>query len=171
MIREDVLSNPRFGGAVRRYHTWPTLNVQTNADHTWNVMRIWWQLFGPLSSEESTYVIWHDVGEIRSGDLPFPVKRDHPALKDICGVIEAEALVGMFGRNPMKGVSTAEIKFKAKFCEMIEMCEFGLIELRQGNTFAEPIVNDTRAAAEKMAHEYWGEGVVLDQMLSFIKRL
>ena len=150
MTRDDILANPRFGGAVQRYHTWPTLNTQTNADHTWNTMIIWWQVFGSLSPEESTFLLWHDVGELQLGDLPFPVKSDHPALKEQCDVIEAGCLVGMLGHNPLKGLSTAEIKLKAKCCDLLEMYEFGVIEMAQGNRFAEPIVEGTARAIAKL---------------------
>jgi hypothetical protein len=148
--RSDILTNPRFAGEVERYHTWPTHRRQSVGEHTWQVFRIWFQIFGPLTPEESTYVLWHDAGELVLGDLPFPVKARNPGLKHVCDVIEAEALINMLGVDPLKGISTFQRKQKAKLCELIEMLEFGLSELAQGNRLAQPIIDDTREAITRL---------------------
>lgn len=150
MQRDKIRYNARFAGSVRRYHTWPVLNQQTVADHTWHVMRICYQLWGPLPPEVSTYIIWHDALEIVTGDLPFPIKRDTPELAELLSVIDDETRVAT-------GWPYVELsplwKKRVKICDLIEMHEYGMVEYRQGNKFALPIVNDTRTAVWQLAIE------------------
>lgn len=143
--RENVRACPRFAGAVRRYHTWPTIQQQTVADHTWNVIRVWWSVFGPLTAEESTYALWHDAGELLLGDLPFPVKAERAALKTVCDVVEAEGLLMLLGFNPLRGASETT-RLRCKVADLVEMHEFGVTELLLGNKLAQPIIEDTWSA-------------------------
>lgn len=137
---EDIHYNGRFAGEVVRYHIWPTTRPQTIASHTWQVMRIWYQIFGPLPPEISTYLLWHDAGEIYTGDLPFMFKREHPEIKDILTPAEDRAINRMGGSLPELD---ADLKLKTKLCDLIEMLEFGIVELAFGNSLALPIVNVT----------------------------
>jgi hypothetical protein len=79
--REAVEYSARTAGGVRRYHTWPVLRPQTVAEHTWHVMRIWWQVYGPMSPAVSSYLLLHDAGEGQAGDVQFGAKRRYPELK------------------------------------------------------------------------------------------
>jgi hypothetical protein len=81
MNRDAIELSARTAGGVQRYHTWPVLRPQTVAEHTWNVMRIWWQVYGPMSPQVSTYLLWHDAGEGQAGDVQFGAKRRYPELK------------------------------------------------------------------------------------------
>lgn len=149
--RFDVYNNPRWAGEVMRYHTWPTRRQQSVGEHTWQVMIIWFRLFGPLSAEESSCVLWHDAGELVLGDLPFPTKRDNPQLKVICDVIEEQAVVGMMTIQPIQ--VSAQTLWRAKVCDLLEMYEFGLSELAQGNSLAVPIIDDIRESLLLMRQE------------------
>jgi hypothetical protein len=136
---EDIYTNARFAGQVERYHTWPVLRRESNGEHTWQVMRIWWQIFGPLNPDESTYVIWHDAGELYTGDLPGMIKRDEPSLKPPLDRLERQAITNMGGRYNPDGVDE-RTRLRAKACDLIDVWEFGHSELAQGNRFARPIV-------------------------------
>ena len=140
MTRDQVLTNPRHAGEVLRYHTWPMHHRQTVGEHTWQVMRIYWQIFGALSPEVSTYIIWHDVGELVTGDLPFPVKKNNPHLKAECDYIEARALEDM----GIKVAAPTNSAIRVKLCDLVDMYECGQIEVKMGNAYALPIVNDVR---------------------------
>ncbi len=148
MNREQVHATSRLGGQVVRYHTWPVVYRQSVGEHSWQCMRIWWQIWGPLPEEVSTYFIWHDTGELVTGDLPFPVKSRNSALKDIMNGLENDAVRGMDGpaEHPPDGYN----KIRAKACDLIDMYEYGLHERRLGNQFAEPIITDTYAALRKL---------------------
>jgi HD containing hydrolase-like enzyme len=140
MKREDILRNPRYAGLIKRYHTWPTITTQTVGEHTWQVLRIYWQIFGPLPPEISTYILWHDAGELKTGDSPFPLKHDNPNLKKSLDWLEDEAVVSMGGPVSYKLEPVDNVR--CKICDLIEMLEYGLDETMMGNRFAQPIVND-----------------------------
>jgi len=139
MIRSDVLTNLRMAGQVRRYHTWPMHTVQTVADHSWNVMRIYNQIFGALPSLVTQYILYHDCGEVVLGDLPYPVKKNNSELDVQCKLVERLALHELGVELP---VLTDEHKLQVKLCDLIDMLELGLVERAMGNKFATPIVDD-----------------------------
>lgn len=143
----DPYNSPRFGGSVDRYSSWPTSASQTNADHTWNVIRIYIQIFGELNHEELVAIMYHDVGEVQSGDIPFPTKMLNPALKVAHDTVDDMAYVAI-----TDGEKYSEIFFnwKSKICDLMEMCEFGLVDLARGNMYGRRIYLRTLAATEKM---------------------
>lgn len=153
MNRDRIVSSPRLAGRVSRYHTWPTLTQQTNADHTWHVMRLYWSIFGAMSPEVSSYLLWHDGGEIGCGDLPFPVKSRDPELKERFDALEHEALRRVGGSRASEAISQLSDvdRIRCKVCDLLEMHEFGLMEMMMGNRLAEPIVNDTMEALQSVA--------------------
>lgn len=154
MHRDRVTKNPRMGGQVLRYHTWPVLRQQSNAEHTWQVMRIYYQIFGAPEPKVTARLLFHDIGEIGAGDPPFPSKRDHPDLKTAHDRIEREAALRM-GVKPEvfdEDLGATE-RLRIKICDLFEMWEFGLTELRMGNLFAMPIANDTYLGAMELKNQ------------------
>jgi hypothetical protein len=144
MDHDNIHSDSRLAGEVQRYHTWPTLRNQTVAEHTWQMMRIWHHLFGAMPPEVSTAILWHDAGELRTGDVPYMAKKDAPTLKVALDRLEEKALVEMGA--PAYRTIDREQRIKIKLCDLIEMNEFGIYELARGNMFAEPIAKVTHDA-------------------------
>lgn len=144
MRAESVNTHPRFALSVRRYHTWPVIQQQTIADHTLHVMRIYTQIFGPMSPELSTHLIWHDAGEKKTGDLPWPIKAENPDIGSRLKEIERQAVSDMVDTDTRKFLDlrtpTADELRHFKIAEYIEMAEFGVVEMMLGNRLAEPIV-------------------------------
>lgn len=152
MIRaESVIQSARMAGQVRRYHTWQTLITQTVAEHSWQVARIYYDLFGEVPGNVASYIQWHDAGEIATGDIPFPVKSDHPMLKDTIDRLEENALREMHA--PHVEISSEE-KLRVKLCDLLEMWEFGTQEVLMGNRFAEPIVARTIIATMTQCEKF-----------------
>lgn len=147
ITRDMVLQSSRLAGDVRRYHTWSVLRPQTNADHTWNCLRIYLQTFKYISPHVTEYIVFHDCGELRTGDLPFPVKMNNPELKRIIDEEEQKCLAGMGVTLPV--LALAE-KLRVRYCDLMDMHEYGLLEMRLGNQFAKPIVEDTRKALDAL---------------------
>lgn len=146
--RESVTYSLRGAGEVQRYHTWPTIRRQSVGEHTWQVMRIWLQVFGPMSPEVSTAILLHDAGERVTGDMPFPFKREVPGLKEIMDAAEVAALQRMLGdRWEDISVLTDYERMQLKICDLIEMAEFGSTEVMMGNRYAETIVDCTLQSA------------------------
>jgi 5'-deoxynucleotidase YfbR-like HD superfamily hydrolase len=113
-------------------------------------MRIYYQIWGPLNSDVSTYIIFHDSGELVTGDMPFPVKMNNPDLKAAADRVEAEGLRDM-GITLTLGPHQRQ---QVKICDVIDMYEQGLYECAVGNKFAEPIVNDTFKTIAKLASKF-----------------
>lgn len=144
--RELLRRSTRMGAGVKRYHTWPTIQQQTVADHTMNVLRIWCELFGPPHSYVTEHILYHDVGESGAGDPPFPSKQLWPALKDGHDQAERETLEGMGVYIYASDLSDID-RTKIKVCDLLEMWEFGLTEWMLGSRYAEAVVVDTLTAA------------------------
>lgn len=143
VTRADILTNPRWAGEVERYHTWPINRRQSVGEHTWQVMRIYWEIWGPMSSAVSSVILWHDAGELGTGDIPFPVKRNNPILKEEFDQLEIQVLMamGVDTRKCVEGLKEEEL-LRIEVCDLIEMWEFGAAELARGNQMALPIVRD-----------------------------
>jgi hypothetical protein len=150
MNREKLLATARLAGEVVRYHTWPMHHRQTVGEHTWQCMRIYWQIWGPLPPMLTTYFIWHDAGELACGDLPFPVKSINPIIKAEMDELEERAVERMGGADPREIHGHTLFKTRAKACDLIDMHECGLAEVAMGNKFAQPIVDDTLRALERL---------------------
>lgn len=142
MKRTEVLSCTRMALVVRRWHTWPVTTQQTIGEHVAQVLRTYRETFGHIEPEVVGYVLYHDSGELQLGDLPFPVKSLNPVLKEECDRVEQEALHNMGVTLPRL---TEIQKLRIKYCDVMDMLEFGVFELRLGNQYAEPIIDDTRA--------------------------
>ena len=133
----------RYAGLVKRYHTWPVIREQTVAEHTWHVLRIYDQLFGLPSVNLVRAVMYHDVGEVKTGDAPFPVKRENPDLKAAYDRIEADHRGKLLeGADPESKITAKEYR-RLKMCDLLEMWEYGVEEQAKGNTFAQPIIYRT----------------------------
>lgn len=148
----NVLSSPRMGGQVLRYHTWPTIHKQTVADHCFHQMRIYWQVFGSVSSTVCEAIIFSDLGEVVTGDLPHPIKRNNPVLKAEVNRLDDEAIVSMIGSDRARRVGqltpTEIVRIKA--CDLLEMAEFASVEKAMGNRFADAIIVNVYTAIQSL---------------------
>jgi 5'-deoxynucleotidase YfbR-like HD superfamily hydrolase len=103
----------------------------------------------------STALLWHDVGELVVGDLPFPVKANNPTLKKTVNRLEENAVFEMGGPTDKDlkalGVGPVDV-VRMKICDLLEMYEFGLIEVGMGNTYAQPIVDDIADSIYSLLH-------------------
>lgn len=141
-LRHPITTSLRFAGQILRYHTWPTLHKQTIAEHTFHMLRLYHQIFGAPTSHTTIYILYHDCGEIKTGDLPFGAKAS-PDFAFELKQMENTALeaMGIF----MPDLPDAE-KRRVKVCDLLEMYEFGMQEVTMGNTYCEPVVVDTMEA-------------------------
>jgi 5'-deoxynucleotidase YfbR-like HD superfamily hydrolase len=148
MQRDDVMSSWYLASLVRRYHTWPTVNVETVGQHSHGVAMIWCRLYGKPSGTDGhvlRHILEHDLAELWTGDAPFPAKARYPMMKAAHAHVETDA-------NAALGVDTwgefhPDTLARIKVCDLLQMYLFGLHELRMGNTYALPIVRDMLTAA------------------------
>lgn len=134
-VRDDI----RLAGRVSRWHTWPHIREQSVAEHTWQVLRILMAIWpGVLPGRLTAYVVAHDIGEIRVGDPPYPIKADNPVLKREMDRLEGEAqgeLCADWMLDCPPSLTETE-RFAFKLAEFIEMWEWGWEEELLGNRFA-----------------------------------
>lgn len=150
-IREAIQADRFFAGRVKRYHTWPTLHQQTVAEHCWRVAGIYVELFGMPRAEVLYYCLHHDSGELSSGDMPFMAKDRVPGLRAAMRASEAQGLKVLGIKLPKL---TKREQWRVKIADLLEMHEFGKIEVMMGNTLAQPIVDDTLSAAIAIARRH-----------------
>lgn len=138
--RNEIMRNSRIASSVERYHTWPKISRQTVAEHSYHILRIWYYVWGPIPTVVATHAIFHDIGEMATGDLPYPIKKVWRQLKEVTTVIEEHYVHDTLGlKLPLLDFDQ---KQRFKICDLIEMLEYGLIETHMGNRLAEPIVVD-----------------------------
>jgi len=141
-----IRSSRRHAGNVKRYHAWPTIQQQTNADHTYHVLRIYMELFGCPVEDVLDYIMRHDLGEITSGDTPFPAKLTVPGLKEATLGAEQQGLELLGYETP--ALLPVE-QWRVKICDMLEMLEFSQVEVGLGNSYALMIDRNIRHYLEK----------------------
>ena len=133
---ECVRLDTRLAGQVRRYHTWPIVGQQTIADHCWQLMRIYLAVVIRPDVHMVQHIMFHDVGEHFTGDVPYPVKRDNPTLKIEMEFLElrsqAQQLQYWDSFKPIALLPDEQKLFKQ--IELIEMAEFGLDQVCLGNS-------------------------------------
>jgi hypothetical protein len=90
-----------------------------------------------------THCALHDVGEMVSGDPPYPIKALNPDMKQAHDRVEREAHLLMSKDwmlpEPPTLIDPEQIIFK--LAEFIEMWEWGLHELSMGNRLACPVID------------------------------
>ena len=151
MNRDQIRRSAYLAGKVQRYHTHPTLNVQTVADHSWRVATLLVEIFGLPRAEVLYYALMHDAGELYAGDIPFQVKVDNPTLHDAIDVAEIRGLKLLGVELPdLSPVEAAQVKI----ADILEMYEFGQLEIAMGNQYGIPIVHDTFDLARRIAREH-----------------
>ena len=113
-------------------------------------------------AEVLAYALWHDCGEMFSGDLPFMVKNAVPGLADAMKLAEAYGLKQL-------GITLPELnpleKAQVKIADLLEMHEFGAMEVLMGNQFGAAVRDDTLAAAWRLSKEHELDTETLGQVV------
>ena len=146
MRKEDITRNTRLAFRVNRYHTWPTTHGQTVGEHTTQVMRLYVEIFGLPRSEVWLHILWHDVGEIQTGDIPYPVKRNNPTLHAEMDRLEQDARDSMGSRVYLPPLEEHE-RVRFKFCDLLDCAEHGQYEARLGNEYMAVIADQRNGLA------------------------
>lgn len=129
------LDTARHAGNILRYHTWPTIKQQTNAHHTWNVIRLYIEMFGEPESAVLLFMMYHDVGELDTGDISYVAKSINPGVKTVTAPIEDACMHRLSFQKAFDGMIPVSEEKKVKACDHLEAMEFSLDEMRLGNVF------------------------------------
>jgi 5'-deoxynucleotidase YfbR-like protein len=151
MNRKQIYASRHLAGRVQRYHAWPVLHIQTVAEHSCRVAQIVVEIFGMPRAEVLYCCLHHDSGELWTGDVPFSVKQHNPAFH---AAYELEEQYGLQMLKLELPKLTEQERVRVKIADLLEMWEFGHIEMLMGNSLAECVVDDTLGAALKLAKEH-----------------
>jgi len=138
----NLCNDPRSGLELERYHSWATHRRQSVGEHTAQIMRILLTIWPDCPRKLLVHVLTHDMGEM-AGDVQYPYKKKIRGMRE--AHVEAERLVmsemrDTLGMPPEVQLSIYEyVVFK--FCEYIEMWEFGLREQNMGNKYGAAIAD------------------------------
>jgi hypothetical protein len=129
MSINDTLRN---SGRVMRYHCRPMVVRQSVAEHCWQMMRIYHDVYEELPADVALYILYHDSAEVITGDLPYTAKKLNPELKQAMTLAEQRALqtLKLAIYQPALAVYN-----KVKLVEYVEMLEVALDELSMGNRY------------------------------------
>lgn len=118
------------GGAVRRFHTLPTVGVDTVASHSFGVAMLAWMLCkGAPSRALVQKCLVHDIPEQTFGDIPSPAKKFLESEK----LARAEdSLLEENGLHP--GTLTEEDERVFKLADNLDGLRFCIEEYNKGNS-------------------------------------
>jgi len=77
-------------GDVVRFHNHSGIDKQRNSEHQWGVALVLNYIYPNASKELILAAMTHDAAEYYTGDVPFPVKKDHPELSHLLRKIEKQ---------------------------------------------------------------------------------
>jgi 5'-deoxynucleotidase YfbR-like HD superfamily hydrolase len=169
LLRKDIMHSWYLASLVKRYHTWPTVRIETVAEHSHGVAMIYLRLFadeGESYREDVMAVRWileNDLAELWTGDAPFPVKMRFPKMREAHKEVEREANMALGVRHPR---FENHVVRRIKACDLLQMYLFGLHERRLGNSYAIPIVRDALSEAIQVVA---GDDHAVQQINKFVE--
>ncbi len=142
--------DPRSAYRVKRYHTWPMHQQQSNGEHSAQVWRILKAIWPSCPAHVLEHAMTHDVGERVTGDLPYPTKAKSPELKRILDGMEHDAhnQMSQTWRLPSPVTLAPGEMAIFKLAEYIEMWECALDDVTMGNRGAALIAQRMWTAIE-----------------------
>ncbi len=124
------------GGHVVRYHTRPEImDGQNVAAHTWRAMVVLHTLWPDASKNCLLYMMYHDVAEAETGDVPATTKWKYPELAQLMQQVESsyEETLGVGGSA--FNLTEAE-KHYCDIADKLELVFHCFRLMQQGNSLA-----------------------------------
>jgi len=162
MIHDKMMSSRALASRVKRYHVFPVIHQETVGEHTHRICTLYLELFGVPRAEVLVHMLYHDMGELSTGDMPFYAKRDVPELKSFMDRAEE---AGQQRLNISMPELTDEERAQTKLCDLLQMLEFAIIERQMGNQLASAIQDNIMSALDKF------QGLPLDVVSSAALRI
>jgi len=142
-----MITEIRNGYNVKRFHTTPRNQQETNGHHSANVCAILIRLDPACSKDLLVAALMHDVAEAYTGDVPAPFKWDTPEAK--------EALrMGEYYYEEKYNIPDPELSFMEhsllKLADMMDLVLSSLEEMGRGNQYAKELVENGQRYIEEM---------------------
>jgi 5'-deoxynucleotidase YfbR-like HD superfamily hydrolase len=120
---------------LTRYHTCLRIREQSVGEHSMQVLRVLLAIYPQAPRHMLVHCLVHDIGELASGDPPYPAKRRNADLKKACERIERDAHLSMCLPWGLPGPQTLTVEEYEifKLAEFIEMLEWSIDEINLGN--------------------------------------
>jgi 5'-deoxynucleotidase YfbR-like HD superfamily hydrolase len=131
-----------LSGRVRRYHTHVANPQQNLAEHQWGVAAILLRINPRCSRTLLIHALTHDVGEVRVGDLPAPVKWNNPDIAEAHNDLENDELQQALGWQD-DGLTQEEQDW-LKAADLLELVTFAHYEMERGNRLMQDVLRNGR---------------------------
>lgn len=136
MNQNDRILALREGGQTLRCHTMPYHGPYNVAIHSYNAVNLLLALHpGEPSLNLIKAVMWHDIPERWTGDVPSPAKWGNPELKRILDKAEERILEYLELDKFFKVLSPEETNWLTAV-DLLELFIWGYEQVMLGNSFA-----------------------------------
>lgn len=145
----------RNSGIVRRCHVLRSIGEHNIAEHSWNVAILvnlitnWQPTLSMLQ-----WALVHDAPELETGDVPAPVKWEHPEIEARLQLIEQEWFRGMQVPKRVYAQLPALEKALVKFCDAMELGFWILDQMKMGNSTLHEIYERVVGVEFRRAKEF-----------------
>ncbi len=126
------IRNILHSGDVVRFHSHAGIDKQKNAEHQWGVALIVQHIYPDCSKDLLLAAMTHDAAEYLTGDVPFPVKKEHSDLALLLRDIEKAWEID----NGVYFSLKDEEKLILKMGDTLEGMWFCIHQVRMGNVNA-----------------------------------
>lgn len=159
----DVLSDGKYAGLIQRFHCFP-VSKQLIGQHCWGMYLIYRKIWGPPPSATTEYIMFHDNGELGTGDAPLYAKRDVPELKPLLDKAEkiAAERQGLNVPEP-----DAKELWRVKACDLLEGMQHCLMDIQSGNQLAIPATQNYLVGLLKHLEKETMVGDDADKVMEF----
>lgn len=124
-------------GSVTRYHSTMIDKKQTIDSHSWEAAIILMKIYPDYTKILMEHVLTHDCAEAATGDIPAPVKKEHPTIKDIFDGLEDDYMEKELNLQVYK--LSKEETLAAKYADCLSGLYFTTARVRAGDQEAIPI--------------------------------
>lgn len=139
----DWIETARLAGKVERTHIVDTLEGYNVAEHTYNAMVIAFMMCDAMLAEHLRkevieYLLFHDVEEVHTGDLPAYMKNGKHLPESFGKILDTIERSWLLDNAPNSVIDAREnvsdiSKLIAKVADSAELCMFCTDEIRKGN--------------------------------------
>jgi hypothetical protein len=119
----------RGAASVVRVHTRRTIHRQTVGEHTFGALGLLLHIEENPSLDVIRALLYHDVPEFISGDVPSPTKKQYPELRRILEDIEQKVLRG----HGLDTDLSPRDQRLLDYCDIMELAMFASEEIDMGN--------------------------------------
>lgn len=134
----------RVAARVIRCHTTPTIHRQSVGEHTFGALNILYTISHAPSPQLVRALLWHDVPEAITGDIPAPAKRYSSKFQEALG----EAETAIIKEYDLHGELTETERQTLFYCDLMELAMFSAEEADFGNAAAPVLMRRALAAIE-----------------------